>query len=305
MLSPTTAVSSLTCGILLLCLGAAPAQAQDRSVEIEAKPLPGQVDLLQGTAIQLGGKPKEDAAAPASYRWEILEGEGGELYNEDAAEAIFQAPKIETDVELFVLQLTASYEGEDPAKVQLFVRVHRDISEQQQRQAKKAQKQARKQAKRQRRGTGNVYVQHHGPYPPWGVGFYWGWGWPAFYPIYVPIVIPGPGDIWGPGDGEWNPPIAVPYDELVATFPEDIAEQYLPQDYAEMESIGMPGAYDEAFYPDAYADAVPEVFMEPMPGGFDDPGLGGMDYGGFDTMDMGGFDEPMFDGGFDADPFGW
>ena len=53
---------------------------------------------------------------PSSYKWEILEGEGGELVNADKAEAIFRAPVLEDkEIELFVIRLTAQYAGQDPA----------------------------------------------------------------------------------------------------------------------------------------------------------------------------------------------
>jgi hypothetical protein len=280
---------------------------EGEGLQIEAKPLPGQLDVLQGTAFQLGGTPPDKGPRPSSYKWEILEGEGGELLNADTAEAIFRAPVLEEQsIELFVIQLTALYEGQQPATAKLHVRVLKDLPEktvQQQeaedemvtyikglskRQKKKLAKQYRKQARNR-----TVVVQNN-PYPSWHFGFSWGWGWPVYYPIYVPIIVPPPGGEWLPGEGEWPEPTPLPYDEIVNEFPSDIADNYLPQDYPladELPELGLGGG-------------MPGDFFDPgIGGGFDDPGFGG----GFDDPGFGGgFDDGGFDdfgGGFDD--FGW
>ena len=51
------------------------------------------------------------------------------------------------------------------------------------------------------------------------------------YPSYVPVEVPGPGGTVAPGDAGWSAPAPIPYDEMVTTFPEEVADQYLPQDY--------------------------------------------------------------------------
>lgn len=297
---------NVTAPILVLAILIAPAitPAQESAgLQIEAKPLPGQLDVLQGTAIQLGGTPPDKGPKPSSYVWEILEGDGGQLINPEKPEAIFRAPVLENKgIELFVIQLTAQYEGQEPATAQLHVRVLKELPQktvQQQdaedemvsyiknltkKEKKKLAKQYRKQAKRK-----TVVVQNN-PYPYWHFGFNWGWGWPVHYPIYVPIPVPPPGGEWLPGEGEWPEPAPLPYDEIVNDFPSDIADDYLPQDYP-------------------LADEVPELGMGGgMPGDFFDPGIGG---GGFDDPGFGGgFDDGGFDGGFDDfgggfDDFGW
>ena len=277
-------------GFIVLVIALAPTFAAGQvgsELQIEAKPLPGQLDVLQGTAFQLGGTPPDQGPKPSIYKWEILEGEGGELVNADRAEAIFRSPVLEDkEIELFVIQLTAQYEGQEPAKATLHVRVLKELPEktvQQQaaedemvsyikglskRQKKKLAKQYRKQARRQ-----TVVVQNN-PYPSWHFGFHWGWSWPVRYPIYVPIIVPPPGGEWLPGEGEWPEPAPLSYDEIVNDFPDDIADNYLPQDYP-------------------LADEIPEIDLG---GGFDDPGFSG----GFDDFG-GGFDD--FGGGFDD--FGW
>ena len=300
---------SKTAAFLLvpLLLAAAMGPAQD-NLQIEAKPLPGQLDVLQGTAFQLGGTPPDRGPKPSSYQWEILEGEGGELINADRPEAIFRAPVLEDkSLVLFVIRLTAQYKGQAPATAQLHVRVHKELPEKPSAQAaaedemaeyirglskkqkKKLAKQYRKQARKQ-----NVVVQSS-PYPSWHFGFSWGWGWPVYYPIYVPIIVPPPGGEWLPGEGEWPEPTPLPYEEIVNDFPADVADNYLPQDYPLADEIpelgfgGMPGDVFDSGYGGGFDDPG-------FGGGFDDPGFGG----GFDDFD-GGFDD--FGGGFDD--FGW
>jgi len=120
----------------------------------------------------------------------------------------------------------------------------------------------------------------------------WGWGWPAHYPVYVPIVVPPPGGSQGPGEIDWDEPVAVPYDDVVTNFPEEIANDYLPQDNPMAEPIPDSG----------FAGSSPADFMVPPDMGgagmepmiMDDPGFGGAD-----------FAEPMIDPGFGFDDFGW
>jgi hypothetical protein len=119
--------------LVTICLFLVPVATVGRvsgELAIEAKPIPGQLDVLQGTAFQLGGTPPDTGPRPSSYRWEILEGEGGNLLKADQAEAIFQAPTLEEkSMELFVIQLTATYAGQEPATAQLHVRVHKELPE--------------------------------------------------------------------------------------------------------------------------------------------------------------------------------
>lgn len=217
------------------------------------------------------------------------------------------------DLEVFVIQLTADYANQEPAKARLHVRVHRELPEKTAQQeaaedemaryvkslTKRQKKKLAKEYRRQSRS--NTTVVHNSPYPSWHFGFYWGWGWPVYYPIYVPIIVPPPGGEWEPGDGDWLEPTPLPYDEIVSSFPEEIANDYLPQDFPlaeEIPEIGyLGGGPGDTFDPDFGGDY----------GGFDDPGFGG----GFDDPGIGGgFDDPGFGGGFDDfgggfDDFGW
>lgn len=280
---------------------------------ITAEPVPGQLEVMQGTAIKLGGLPPEEGPQPESYHWEIAQGEGGVLYNEDQYQVIFQSPRIENEIELFVIRLTVGYPGDQPAHATAHIRVHRDMPNakpkpkekniedvmadfyRKEKDARDANRQ-RVEDSRSRVVSYHTYshIGFHGGYgyrgPGWGWGY--GWGWPAYYPIYAPIVVPPPGIDWGPGDGNWGEPIAIPYDDIVTTFPEHIANDYLPQDF--------PGA-DEV--PDmGYAGGTPTDFIDVPAGAGGDFGGAGMDPGFEGGMD---FAEPMVDPGFGFDDFGW
>ena len=130
MQSNRTTTSCLLLITAMLLIPALAVGQQSGDLQIEAKPLPGQLDVLQGTAFQLGGTPPDKGPKPTSYTWGILEGEGGELINADRTEAIFRAPVMEDQsMEVFVIQLTAEYQGQKPATAQLHVRVHKELPE--------------------------------------------------------------------------------------------------------------------------------------------------------------------------------
>ena len=268
---------------------------------------------MQGTAVKLGGAPPSEGPRPDSYHWEIVQGEGGTLYNEDHYEVIFQSPKITDEIELFVIRLTVGYPGEEPAHATAHIRVHRDMPEvKQEKQEKKKpiedvmadfyrkEKTAREANKqRVKESQPRVVSQHtysgfYGGFryggPGWGWGY--GWGWPAYYPIYAPVVVPPPGIDWGPGDGEWGQPVAVPYDDLVTTFPEHISNDYLPQDYPGAEQIPDMGA----------AGGSPTDFIDIPAGARREIAAPEMDQGFEVEMD---FAEPVVDPGFGFDDFDW
>jgi len=70
----STSLLPLLTAVVLLVPGVIIAQ-QGGDLQIEAKPLPGQLDVLQATAFQLRGTPPDRGPKPSSYRWEVLEGE--------------------------------------------------------------------------------------------------------------------------------------------------------------------------------------------------------------------------------------
>ena len=296
--------------VVAFLLASVVATAQTGAPDITAKPIPGQLEVMQGTAIKLGSTPPTEGPQPESYHWEIAQGPGGVLYNEDQYEAIFQTPKITSDLELFVIRLTVTYPGDQPAHATVHIRVHRDMPQAKQEKkkdiedvmaefyrkesdAREANKQRVKQSQ-SRVVSHHTYTGFHGGFgyggPGWGWGY--GWGWPAYYPIYAPIVVPPPGIDWGPGDGNWQEPIAIPYDELVTTFPEHIADNYLPQDYPGAEAVPDMGS----------AGGSPTDFIDIPPGAGRDLSAPAVDSGFEVEMDL---FEPMIDPDFGFDDVGW
>jgi hypothetical protein len=266
--------------IAVMSVLAACAATAQTAPTVTAEPVPGQLEVLQGTAIKLGGMPPEEGLRPESYHWEIVQGEGGALFNDDQYQVIFQAPEITSEIELFVIRLTVEYPGERPAHATAHIRVHREMPEAKPEPKKqniedvmadfyRRERDARD-ANRQRLEDSRPRVVSHYSYsgfnggfgysgPGWGWGY--GWGWPARYPIYAPVVVPPPGIDWGPGEGNWGEPIAIPYDEMVTTFPESIADDYLPQDYPGAEEIPDLGS----------AGGAPTAVIERSPDSGDDP----------------------------------
>ena len=199
--------------IVVLSVFAACAAAAQSAPTITAEPVPGQLEVMQGTAVKLGGAPPSEGPRPDSYHWEIVQGEGGTLYNEDHYEVIFQSPKITDEIELFVIRLTVGYPGEEPAHATAHIRVHRDMPEvKQEKQEKKKpiedvmadfyrKEKTAREANKQRVKESQPWVVSQHTYsgfyggfryggPGWGWGY--GWGWPAYYPIYAPVVVPPP-----------------------------------------------------------------------------------------------------------------
>lgn len=234
----------LVAALLTACL----VSAQSPSPDISVEPVPGQLDVMQGTAVQLGGAAPSDGPRPLSYTWEIVQGVDGVLYNDDEAEAIFQAPIIGSDVEVFVVRLTVEYPGGERASNSVHLRVHRDDPNMEPATTEEsiedvmAEYYRREEEVRERNRrtseTETVIIDHgfrgyHGGIgyagPGWGWGY--GWGWPARYPVYAPVVVPPPGIHWSPGVGTWENPVAIPYDDLISTFPDHISNDYGPQDY--------------------------------------------------------------------------
>lgn len=299
---------------LAVLLAAVPALAQDSGqLQIEAKPIPGQLDVLQGTAFQLGGTPPDRGPKPSTYSWEIVEGEGGKLLKADRPEAIFQAPTLEDkSMELFVVQLTATYKGKEPATAQLHVLVHKELpaktaaqekaeDEIVQRYSGMSRKERKKLAKQyKKRSRSRTRVVQSSPYPAWHFGYSYGWGWPVSYPVYVPIVVPPPGGEWSPGVGEWPEPAPLPYDEIVSDFPRDVSDNYLPQDFPLADELPGGGFFGDGpgeFYDPGFGGGGFGGGYDDFGGGYDDFGGGGFDDFGGGGFDGGGFDD--FGGGFD------
>jgi hypothetical protein len=214
--------------VLFLLAVFIPASATQAEIRIQTKPLTWELDLPQGTAIQLGGQPHQDGQEVSSYRWEILEGEGGRLFNETDAEAIFLAPLVQEEMEPFLVRLTATYVGGKSSVAHVLIRVHgearpepveteaearaRIIAE----KSAAAGRQLRERDQRQTqiaRQTVNQMPSTHSHGMGWGLGYGgWGWGlgyggWGLGYGSMVPlatyaapVVVPGPEGEMPPGE---------------------------------------------------------------------------------------------------------
>jgi hypothetical protein len=174
--------------------------------DISAQPASAQLDVLQGTAIELDGSPKSGKPVPTAYRWEIVSGDGAGLYSADQPVAIFQAPIIDRRMEMFAVQLEVDYPDDQDARATVLIRVHRELEEPAPEEPSiedvmteyyRAEKEAREAKKRSSKNTSPVVIQHgyrgfHG-----GYGYGWGgWGWPSYSVVHAPIVIPPPGNDW-------------------------------------------------------------------------------------------------------------
>jgi hypothetical protein len=176
------------------------------SAAIEAAPAPGQLDVLQGTAVALDGTPSPDGPVPGTYLWEIVQGAGGTLFNADREDAMLQTPALENELEVFVIRLTVTYPEGSPATSTVHIRVHRDPPEPEPaaeeesiervmsdfyRQEREARDRNRERLEASRPTVVQQSISYGWTSPSYGWG--WGWGWPTFIPVSTTIVVPPPG----------------------------------------------------------------------------------------------------------------
>jgi hypothetical protein len=210
----------------------------------ELEPVPGQLDVIEMTAVELDGRP-HDGVEPIAYEWTIVEGEGGKLFSADRQDAVFLAPKVERGFREFVVELTVRYEDQDPSTRRLRIRVlpadaaralegadggdtgwlddfYGDLKEKEE---------------SQQSSTPVVGGGRSGPSVSIGIsgGSYGRRGGVGIrlsmtYPLSQPVDVPPPGQTQMPGEGPWGAAHPVPYEELDETFPASIAERYGPED---------------------------------------------------------------------------
>lgn len=252
MTSRRTAWTMLSIALAILAVSGF-ATAQPSTPEITAQPISGQLEVLQGTAVALGGEPAPDGPAPETCRWEIVQGEGGALYPQSECEVIFQAPTISDPIELFVIRMAVTYPGDRAASTTVHIRVHRDPPEQlagvqapappeesiedimtdyYRREKAAAERAERRRQESRPQILAHTYRGFHGGwgwggYGGWGWG--WGWWWPPAHTVYAPIVVPPPGANDGPGQWRRQTPVTVPHDNPVVDFPEDRADGDRPE----------------------------------------------------------------------------
>jgi hypothetical protein len=156
---------------------------------------PGQYDVMEGIAVQLRAQNSENNPEIKGYRWEIVEGSGGKLLNEETAVVTFYAPNITGDIETFTLKLTTEFVSGKSSSASMIVRVHKRAPQSE---------------------TKTVVERRHG-FNPWFTGvFGFGLGYMWNYPVYVPIYVPVP-------DTDLRP------EELLPTNPEPLPPQEIQE----------------------------------------------------------------------------
>lgn len=212
--------------------------------------VPGQLDVVEMTAVELDAELPE-AVAAVSYSWTIVEGEGGKLFGADRATAVFLAPKVERGVAQFVVELTVTYRDEPPSTRRLRIRVvpsdpeaAREGSGEDDTEWLDAFYGGMRPSEESKSTVPPTVVPPSSNAPSVSIGVAGGSGgyrgarvgfrWSMSYPISQPVDVPPPGQTRLPGQGTWDPARPVPYDEFVETFPEDVVESYtLPEEEPE------------------------------------------------------------------------
>jgi len=204
----------------------------------EPKGPPGQLDVIEGTAISLDGRLAEGLEA-SGYRWKIVQGEGGRLIGETREDAVFIAPKVEKGVKEFIVELTVMYSDQPMSTRRLSIRVlpadpdkalegaSEDDTQWLQDYYKKDSESQSSTPATGSSGSGGPNVSigvsgGSGGYRRGGVGLSWGMS----YPISQPVDVPPPGQTRMPGEGKWDRAHPVPHDQLRSTFPKEIADRY-------------------------------------------------------------------------------
>lgn len=226
--------------LLVLALPAAWAGENEGLAEIE--PVPGQLDVIELTAVSLDGR-LPGAAEPTAFRWRILAGSGGQLFGDDLEDAVFLAPKVERGFKEFLIELTVMYAEDPPSTRQVRIRVFPADQAAALEGADEDDTQWLKDRYKQQPGTeqqssaptggggGGPSVSigvgaGSGGYRGGSVGFRWSMS----YPISQPVTVPPPGQTQIPGEGTWNRATPVPYEKIPLTFPASVAERYEAED---------------------------------------------------------------------------
>jgi hypothetical protein len=219
------------------------ASAEEYEALPEPEPVPGELDVIEKTAVSLDGR-LPGAAEPTAFRWRILEGTGGRLFGDDREDAVFLAPKVERGFKTFLIELTVMYAEEPPSTRRLRIRVLPSDPAAALDGADEDDTQWLKDLYRRHPGTEGqssaptVSGGRSGPSVSIGVGAgsggYRGGSiglrWSTSFPISQPVDIPPPGQTYLPGEGAWGAATPVPQDKIPATFPPSISERYEPED---------------------------------------------------------------------------
>jgi hypothetical protein len=240
--------SLLLVASLLACLSSAAAGEEEPPAP---EPVPGQLEVVELTAVALDARLPE-GVEPTSFRWRIVDGEGGKLFSADQEDAVFLAPKVDRGVKEFVLELRVTYADQPSSTRELKIRVlpadpaaaedadgdgTPDWLEDHYRRAREAEERKQQQGPTVIGGTGrsgpNVSIGVAGGSggTRGGVGF----SWSLSHPLTQPVAVPPPGQSHKPGEGSWEPARPVPYDELATTLPPEVVERYNAEDGSSSE----------------------------------------------------------------------
>lgn len=225
-----------------------------RAAEVEPPkltPVPGQLDVVEMTAVSLDAQLPE-GAEPVTFSWKIIEGEGGKLFSEDKEDAVFLAPKFDRSKKEFLVELTVTYIDESPSTRQILIRVLPTNPEEAEEFTDDGTPQwlidkydrAKEYEEQNKSSSGSAVVPRSGPTTSIGVwggsgghsGASIGFRWNMSYPITQPVTVPPPGESHEPGEGTWTAPTPVPQDQISTTFPPDVAERYQLAEEKEPES---------------------------------------------------------------------
>jgi hypothetical protein len=231
--------------LLLTPLAFSSARERPATEAAEELPEPGQLDVIEMTAVELDAELPEGVEA-SSFQWRIVEGEGGMLIRPEQPDAVFLAPRVERGVRQFVIELSVTYPEQPPSTRQLQIRVLpadpraalEGADEQDTHWLNEFYSDVRERESERQSNSGTVAPRSNNPSVSIGVGRSssgnWsggvGFRWSMSYPLTQPVTVPPPGQTRQPGEGSWEAARPVPYRELSTTFPADVAERYSPQD---------------------------------------------------------------------------
>ena len=214
-------------------------------------PVPGQLDVVEMTAVSLDARLPE-GTEPVTFRWRIIEGEGGKLFSEDKEDAVFLAPKFDRAKKEFLVELTVTYVDQPPSTRQMRIRVLPTNPDEAEEFTDDGTPQwlidkydrAREYEEQNKSSSGSAIVAPRSG-PTTSIGVWGGSGgrsgasiglrWNMSYPITQPVEVPPPGESHEPGEGTWAAPTPVPHDQLSTTFPAEVVERYQPAEDAEPE----------------------------------------------------------------------
>ena len=232
---------------VLLLMAVSAVSAAEEAPPVEPDPVPGELEIVQKTAVALDARLPE-GAEPTAVQWRIVEGEGGQLFAADREDAVFLAPEVDKGVKEFLLEVMVRYADQPMSTRQLRIRVFPEdpaaaedpdgdgtpqwLTDHYRRAAEAEQQKQSLPPPAAAMGGGGPTVSIGVAGGSWGTHGGVGVRWGLSYPLTQPVDVPPPGQSHKAGEGAWAPARFVPYDELGTTLPPEVAEPYLSDDEA-------------------------------------------------------------------------